>query len=144
MKYWLCFGFENHANRELEKFHVTMIYFGELETEAMADVIDEVDFYIRQISHYIEPFFVKFNRSEMFGIDKTIPVLLPSHEHNPKGVEYNFMKRLRELLGRFIADGVHKFDFNPHLTTDMKYFEGKINRLCLCSNSYKIEKVWHL
>lgn len=145
-KYFLCYGFED--NTDLKNYHVTLIYFGELQGLQLKVISQIVDKYFDFIEEYnencplgntIKAPTITFDKMTMFGKNKDIPVLLPKYE-NSAGF---LLPVLRKKLEGF--KGGDSFPFNPHLTvsgTDLETFTGKIDRLCLCSNGYEVLQTW--
>lgn len=140
-KYFLCFGFDNFSPDDLEKFHVTLVYFGVMGNVALIDMINvvEVFLYQRIYTRYQQ---LTFNHVAMFGRDKNIRVLLPAPELKNNHVFHKQFQVLRDRTEKFMEK--EDFPFNPHLTTDLKYFSGNIDKLYLCGRGYRVIKSWTL
>lgn len=140
-KYFLCFGFENFSPKDLERFHVTLIYFGELSDQALDDMTEVVNEFFRQGCYYPEQRLI-FANEEMFGRNKDIRVLTPTDLAVCNSIFKIQFQTLRDRTEKFQSR--QDFPFNPHLTTDLAFFQGCINKLYLCGRGYKVYKEWKL
>ncbi len=140
-KYFLAFTFKGIS--DFKKFHVTHTYFGELDCEQIEEVIEITENFLMHggTGGKAIPgaFFIQFSFREYFGEEKNIPVLLPITTIN-----YNFvlLADLREKLKNY--QGGIKYPFNPHLTTELEWFNGHIEKLYLFKNDYEIVTGWLL
>ncbi len=141
--YCLCFGFSNFSPKDLEKFHVTLIYFGELPLDEVSDVRaitekfvseDELYFIAGQLQTYLI--------EDKFGTNGDIRVLLPDPKSSTTKILIDDVNRLREQVEKYQKK--KGFDFNPHLTTDLHSFSGRFDKLYLCASEYRIVESWSL
>lgn len=142
-KYFLCFGFENFAACNLKPFHVTLIYFGELTDEEVSQVTQlTTDFVTDDNFRYIAQQSIPFYHEAWFGKHNNIRVLLPDPTNHVTQILKNDVNDLLQKIKHFRKN--HDFDFNPHLTTDLDYFSGRIDMLYLCKNNYEVVQEWAL
>jgi 2'-5' RNA ligase len=141
-KYFLCFGFDNFCEADLQPFHVTMIYFGELSSEKLEAVKKCLEDFFNT-----DPFFDPYSHSlafwveAWFGPNSDVRVLLPTDNIN-LGMFKAKWTPLREQLEKLVD--YKGYPFNPHLTTPLSMFKGRINSLFLCKNNYQVIDGWDL
>ena len=136
VKHFLAYGFE--GIEDLKNFHVTFIYYGE-QSEVQHNFSKRlVDLYFN--SNVTSKVLMTFDQPKMFGPGKDIRVLTPI---NPQAFKH-LLPGLRGQLEMYCNKNVHKYPFNPHVTTDLEFFTGTIDRLCLCDNNYNVIKTWRL
>jgi len=137
-KYFFCFGFKEFSLKDLDKFHVTLIYLGAEFGWNIEQAISKVDQYLS--STFTTRFEIEFLEPQLFGRNKDIPVLLPTFPANI--TDELFHKELANELSCFQQG--NQFPFNMHLSTDLAYFKGNVDCLYLCSQGYEVHKKWEL
>lgn len=151
LKYFLCFGFEGVPVEQLEKFHITLIYLGPINGvgwKSKQPYTWDLKFLNKIIEVYTRTFknpevfkFASFDEEAMFGRNNDIRVLLPNH--TKFYVESCFHKTLFDIISAsFSQTQESQFPFRPHLSTDLPHFQGRINKLYLCSQGYEVHKEW--
>lgn len=142
-KYFLCFGFNNFCDADLKPFHVTLIYFGELTEEEIEDVEFLVGEFVSDDNFFmVGSHSFTFHKEAMFGTNNDIRVLLPTQDNHMTEILKNDVNELLSLVGKYRKH--RDFPFNPHLTTDLKYFSGTFQTLYLCKNNYEVVEAWDL
>lgn len=139
-KYFLCFGFDNFSEADLRPFHVTFIYFGELLTCTESGIIKIVSHFLNNFRGYRTPR-LHFVAEAFFGPNANIRVLLPVDSYELINFK-SYLEPLRKELEK--TSNYSGYPFNPHLTTDLNFYNGRINTLYLCKNKYEVIHAWDL
>jgi hypothetical protein len=141
-KYFICFGFENFCEADLKPFHVTMIYFGELPDYLLEAVRSCLINFFEQDPWFSAEFHtLTFWNVEMFGPNNDVRVLTPT-DNVHLAVFKSKWNDLRVKLEQIT--NYKGYPFNPHLTTELSSFKGRINQLYLCKNNYEVIDGWDL
>lgn len=139
-KYFLCFGFKNFHIDDLDKFHVTLLYLGVNETWSVARLIEIINTYLSNKDNSF-PSNISFDKTSKFGENNDVRVLIPSTKLDI--LKSKLLNELREIIVNEFSLKTD-YPFNPHLTTELKYFRGIIDTLYLCENKYHVIGEWKL
>lgn len=145
-KLFLCFGFRHFTPANLREFHVTHLWLGAIGENDLAIVLTTIDnFFSEGLDIWPMNREIVFSERAFFGPNKDIPVLLPVAFNMPAQLFLSkvFLKKLREEIETNIQSKPG-FGFNPHLTTNLDWFRGTIDKLYLCGKGYRVIKEWEL
>jgi 2'-5' RNA ligase len=112
-----------------EKLHITWVFLGEVHSEAIPDLISELQTAIDSLASVLKPLTISYDTIELWPNERqaALAVLTPS---SPPNDTFKLVDAVKRAVGKFISptQKQHEFKtFRPHLTL-LRFSDGQRRR----------------